>query len=378
MSITDTVKGVVFGKKQNRVVQPTQIIEHQHHWVQAPPQPKTFSQKIESLSKKTDKFAKKSFHGVGEAKYPGAKFGGSMNSVQLNGDGISIAEAKQWVQEKKEKMFGGKKESKSGDDVIPQHVKNHMEEYERGVEQNKSTYVFQKLTAPKSIPQKMFGTKPQSVTTTSTQPSIIRRAAGAVGTFVQSKGISDAVRKAKSSAPVQGASQWYSQQAQHYKDITPTRKQLKATAKARQQSAPGQFLTLMGGGADPYHKPVGREKVGRKVSKKEAKRLQKLFGENWASKLKKNSKGYYAEPTPADIATARKERKLSSRGLDFGVGFGSMRTGMEVSINREMGDVAGDRESEDPFNIDARFGQASMAAGIIPPRKSRNQYYIKL
>ena len=374
----DQIKGLVMGKSKPRM-QPVQVIEHQHHWVQAPPQPKTFSQKIESLSKKTDKFAKKSFHGAGEAKYPGAKFGGSMNSVQLNGYGLSIAEAKQWVQEKKEKIFGKKKKEES-DGLIRTVTKNGgktttttttKEGYPMGSMTEEPLH--REPTQPRTIPQKMFGTRPPQHESIITEgASLVGKAAGAVGTFAKGRKVTEAVQRIKESKAVTGASQWYGEQAKHYKEITPSIKQTRAAAKQRQQvvaSTAGQFMSFMGRGEDPYRKPVGREKLGRKVSKKEAKRLKKLFGENWASKLKRNSKGYYADVTPADLAQARKERKLTKGSVDFGVGFESMRTGMEVSLTSDMGQIPGDRESDDPFNIDARFGGASLMAGLPTPRK---------
>ncbi len=287
MSITDTVKGVVFGKKKQQAQQPTQVIEHQHHWVQPPPQPKTFSQKIESLRKSTDKFAKKSF------ATPQKESSGSM----------VVADDK--------------------------------------------------------------------------KPSMITRAKGMVDTISKGRGVSTAVTKAKESI----ASSPQAREGKRFGEFIapPTKKQvtaMKATAQSRRtQVAP--ILSLMGGNADTYHKPTKTIKMGRRISKKEAKRLKTLYGENWAQKLQKNSKGYYTQPTPADMAQARKERKLTSNAVDFGVGFESMRTGMEVSLTRDMGNVTGDRESEDPFNIDARFGGASAGLGVATTkRKAKNGYDI--
>lgn len=312
MSITDTIKGVVFGKKQLRQ-QPVQIIEHQHHWVQPPPQPKTFSQKIESLRKSTDKFAKKHFTG----KPVGYKEVETSTGTELK------------LVTRGEQLSDTAHAVSSGIGKAGRAVKSGAELI------NKAS-------------------RSQPVT------AAIKR--------IKKSGTAEQFGKAKASA-------------EHFGQFIapPTKKEvatMKATAQQRRaQVAP--ILSLMGGNADTYHKPVGTVKMGRRISKREAKRLRTLYGENWAQKLQKNTKGYYVQPTPADLAQARKERKLTANSVDFGHGFESMRTGMEVSLTRDMGNVVGDRESEDPFNIDARFSGASAGLGFSgTKRKSKNPYDI--
>lgn len=385
MSIAGTLKGIVMGQKKE-TPRPTQVIEHQHHWVRPPPQPKTFSQKIEALSKKTDKFSRASFKTKTEPKYP-AKFKGTINSVEISGDGLSLSEAKQWVTEK---IKGEKKETVTRS--APAYVSQRAGRAYQSQQERAGIHYYPEYAPPQ---QEIILASPRTPSAAEQITKTVRRGVGTgmefIGkasraTAVASKAspITSRIRQAQESRAGQaigGAMDWGRQQAEHYKTVVPTTKQIKAVAQKRQQviaASAGGIMAFAGQGQDPYYSPIkgAKQKLGRRISKMEAKRLQKLFGENWQSKLKQSSKGYYAEPTPADMAQARKERKLASRGVDFGQGFESMRTGMEVSLTSDMGQIPGDRESDDPFNIDARFGRASMSSGLSTPRKTKNKYDI--
>jgi hypothetical protein len=320
MSVFERIKGALSSRRKDdeqprqrrdddKSQPPVQVVEHR--WVSTPPPPPPFSEKVKRISRKIDAFTKRSFAG------------------------------------------GSKKE--------PRYDPGKPTAYFPASRQKTSDVVAVSTSASKPT------------TLTSTQPSsqILSKAkekATAIkeyGTGWVSKAgerVRPAIQRVQSSKTYQELQH----QTQKYPAFVEQPKKIKETARKRQaqiSATAGQFMGFASGDTS-YFKTVGKkQKYGKRISKREAKRLEKLFGENWESKLQTNRQGYYAIPEREDIIKAKRERKLKERVIDFGYGFEQVRTGMEVPLTSGMGDIGGYRDT-DPLDIDYKLGIASLSLGV--------------
>lgn len=135
-------------------------------------------------------------------------------------------------------------------------------------------------------------------------------------------------------------------------------------------AGPGNmFITAMTGinpAAKGRGKNKGRTLYGRKISKKEAKELQKKYGKNWRMAIKQDrQRRLYTATSPQDMAAIRRENALDRASVNFGAEFPEAN----VFLTSEDAKVPFARRQDNPWDVDAMF------IGKEPVRAKRNNPY---